>query len=385
MVGSAGAGRAVAGATLLDFAVSPLFIWDTFTDSLSRDLRVSDTGLSLVFSVSLATFTAGVVVGGHVADTVAPRRLALYAGGGVVTGLGTSAVAPSLPVLIAGFGIVLGGATGLGYATAVRVAGTAAAHRGRAVAIVVSAYAAGAVVLAPVAAYLLTFIGRTGTFAALAALLGAVLAGAAVLLPGAGQVSSWRAGARGPKTSHRSAVSAPVPALWTMFLLGSAPALIAFGHAGELAGASGRTVVAVALLNAGNFGGRLLAGPAVDRLGHAPALHLTAAALGGTCVALTVSDHHILRLTALLVLGTQYGALSVLTPVTTAASVPSERFGATFGTVFSGWGVAGLAGPVAAAWLATRTGYDEVTAALVAVAALAWLATVWALAAVRRS
>lgn len=374
----------MAGATLLDFAVSPLFIWDTFTDSLSRDLRVSDTGLSLVFSVSLATFTAGVVVGGHVADTVAPRRLALYAGGGVVTGLGTSAVAPSLTVLIAGFGIVLGGATGLGYATAVRVAGTAAAHRGRAVAIVVSAYAAGAVVLAPVAARLLTFIGRTGTFAALAALLGTVLAGAAVLLPGVGEAPR-RPAAGATKTSPRLPVSAPVPALWAMFLLGSAPALIAFGHAGELAGAPGRTVVAVALLNAGNFGGRLLAGPAADRMGHAPALHLTAAALGGTCVALTVSDHHILRLIALLVLGTQYGALSVLTPVATAASVPAERFGATFGTVFSGWGVAGLAGPVAAAWLATRTGYDGVATALVAVAALAWLATAGALAAVRRT
>lgn len=376
-------GRAVAGATLLDFAVSPLFIWDTFTGSLARDLQVPDTGLSLVFSVSLATFSAGVVIGGRVADAVAPRRLAVLTGGGVVTGLGTAAVAPSLPVLLAGFGVVLGAATGLGYATAVRVAGTAAARRGRAVAIVVSAYAAGAVVLAPVAAWLLAVIGRAGAFAVLAGLLGTALAGAAALLPGA-EGATRRPSSGAAEPSYRLPKSSPVPALWMMFLLGSAPALIAFGHAGGLAGAPGRTVVAVALLNAGNFGGRLLAGPVSDRIGQAPALHATAAALGGGCVALAASDHRAITLAALLVLGMQYGALSVLTPVATASAVPPERFGAVFGIVFSGWGVAGLAGPVTAAWLATRAGYDGVTAALIVLAALAWLATAGALATVRR-
>lgn len=373
----------MAGATLLDFAVSPLFIWDTFTGPLSRDLNVSETGLTLVFSVSLATFSAGVVGGGRVADAVAPRWLAAVTGVGVVVGLGTAAVAPSLPILLVGFGVVLGAATGLGYATAVRVAGTAAARRGRAVAIVVSAYAAGAVVLAPVAAWLLAMIGRTGAFAVLAALLGAALAGAALLLPGAGQAPRGGA-APAAKTATRSPVWGPVPALWTMFLLGCAPALIAFGHAGELAGGPERTVIAVSLLNAGNFGGRLLAGPAADRIGYAPALHATAAALGGACLALTLSDHQAVTLTALLALGTQYGALSVLTPVATAAAVPADRFGAAFGAVFSGWGVAGLAGPVAAAWLATWAGYQEVAAALIALAVLAWGATVWVLASVRR-
>ena len=35
--------RAIVGAVLLDLAVSPLFAWDVFTDSLRRDLGTDDT------------------------------------------------------------------------------------------------------------------------------------------------------------------------------------------------------------------------------------------------------------------------------------------------------------------------------------------------------
>ncbi|MQA15320.1 MAG: MFS transporter [Pseudonocardiaceae bacterium] len=374
--------RALAGAVLLDFAVSPLFIWDAFSASLARDLRVSVPSLSLAFSVGLAAFTAGVLVGGRVADAVAPRRIAVLTGCGVVVGLGTAAVAPSLLVLIVGFGIVLGGATGLGYATAVRVAGTVTAGRGGAMALVVSAYAAGAVVLAPVADRLLAVAGRAGMFASLAVGLGVVVVCAAILLPGTPPPA--RVAPRGGAAVVRL-FRVPVPALWTMFFLGSAPALIAFAHAGQFAGRPQLTVVAVSLINAGNFVGRLIAGPASDRLGHAPVLHATAAALAGSCLALAVApDNPAVTLTALLVLGTQYGALSVLTPVATAEAVPNEQFGTAYGMVFSGWGIAGLAGPVAAAWLATRTGYPAIAAVLVGVAALSWVAVLWASASVRR-
>lgn len=380
MSSSTGAGRALVGAALLDLAVSPLFIWDTFTASLSREIHASAAALSVVFAVGLAAFTTGVLVGGRMADVVAPRRLALIAGVCVVAGLETAALAPGLFLLIAGFGVVLGVGTGVGYATAVRVAGTVTSGRGQAVGIVVSAYAAGAVALAPIASFLLGFLGLGGTFAVLGGGLGLLLMIAAALLSGASPTSS-----RKPTAERGVDPTGIVPALWAMFLLGCAPALIAFAHAGEFAGGRGTTVVAVAMLNTGNFVGRLIAGPASDRVGRAPALHATQAVLAAACVALTLSNRLLVLLAALLALGTQYGALSVLTPTVTADSVPAERFGATYGRVFSGWGVAGLTGPVAAVWLASYTGYHTVAGALVAVAVLAWLATAWTLKALQRS
>lgn len=372
--------RILAGAVLLDFAVSPLFIWDTFTASFARDLEVSETRLSLVFAIGLAAFTTGVLLGGRVADVVPPRALALVTAGGVVTGLGLAGAATSLPVLIVGFGVVLGGTTGLGYATAVRVAGTATARRGRAVGIVVSAYAAGAVVLAPLAAQLLAVAGRAATFAVLAGGLGVALACAAALLPGASQPRSRHTVGWTAHANH-----SPVPALWTMFFLGSAPALVAFAHAGEFAGGPEMTVVAVSLLNAGNFAGRLIAGPASDRVGRAHALYATVTTLGAACIALALSDWPPVTLAALLVLGTQYGAISALTPITTASSVPAERFGTTYGKVFSGWGLAGLSAPVASAWLAIHIGYQGVAGVLVGVSVLAGWATVWGVTAVGRA
>ena len=415
------------GAVLLDFSVSPLFLWDTFSASLSRELHTPAPELGFAYSVGLAAFTAGVLIGGRLADAVAPRRLALVTGGGVVAGLGVTAVAPSLPVLGLGFGIVLGGATGIGYATAVRVAGTVSTRRGGTVAIVVSAYAAGAVVLAPVVDILLNVLGRTGMFISLAALLGVLVTCSGFLLPAFGGPPGRRLGegppgrrlgegppgrrlgegppgrrlGEGPPgrrlgeaprgRAASSGIAAvlpyrvPILALWTMFLLGSAPALIAFGHAGQFARAPELTVVAVLLLNAGNFAGRLIAGPVADRIGHTPTLHITAGVLVAACAVLAVTDHPTILLSALLVLGLQYGAVSVLTPVAVAGPVPADRFGTAYGIVFSGWGLVGFAGPVAAAWLATAASYPAVAGVLIGVAVLFWGAVLWVSTVLRRT
>lgn len=361
--------RALTGAVLLDLAVSPLFAWDVFTDSLGRDLAVSRALLAGVFSVGLLAFMLGVLAGGRAADANSPRRLALVALGGVVLGLLGSAAASSMLVLFLTFGVLVGGSTGLGYATAVRVAGTVATRRGLALGLVVSAYAAGTAVLAPIASTLLQALGRSWTFVVVAAALGVLLALAAALVP-ATRPASDRSDR---STPLRTRPSAPVVALWLAFGLGSAPALAAFAQAGNLAGDVAAVTLAVALLNLGNFAGRLIAGPLSDRIGRRAALHANSALLVIACVPLALGASGALALVALLLLGTQYGALSTLTPAATSDVVPAERFGTTYGLVFTGWGVAGLLAPVAAATLATVIGYGGVYGAFLVVGALSWV------------
>ncbi|WP_433288858.1 MFS transporter [Pseudonocardia sp. CA-142604] len=360
--------RALAGAVLLDLAVSPLFAWDVFTGSLRRDLGVGDAQLASVFSVGLAAFTVGVLVGGRVADSVSPRRLALLTAVGAVLGLLGSAAATSLPILILAFGILLGASTGLGYATAVRVAGTVQSGRGLALGLVVSAYAVGTAVLAPVAAALLVAVGRSGTFVVLAAVLGGVLLAAAALVPG-------RAPSSPRQSRHRARwtrPSRPVAVLWLVFALSSAPALAAFAQAGNLAGTPGAVALAVTLLNIGNFVGRLVAGPLSDRVGRSTALHGNSALLLLACLPPAVGATGPIALVALFLLGTQYGAISTLIPAATADVVPSEQFGSTYGVVFTGWGIAGLLAPVAAATFAAQIGYDGVYRSFMVIAVLAW-------------
>ncbi|MDD7938943.1 MFS transporter [Actinomycetospora lutea] len=358
--------RALGGAVLLDLAVSPLFVWDVFTGALGRELGVGHAVLAGVFSVGLLAFMLGVLVGGRAADRVAPRRLALVALAGTVLGLLGSAAASSVLVLFVAFGVLVGGSTGLGYATAVRVAGTVATGRGLALGLVVSAYAAGSAVLAPVASTLIDAIGRRATLVVLAGALGVLLAVAAALVPGA------RPGARAERAGGRTRPSRSVVALWLAFGLGSAPALAAFAQAGGLAGDAAAVALAVALLNVGNLAGRLVAGPLSDRIGRRAALHANAALLVVACAPLAAGATGSVALVALLLLGTQYGALSTLTPAATSDVVPPERFGTTYGLVFTGWGVAGLVTPVTAAALAGVVGYAGVAVGFLVLAALSW-------------
>jgi len=368
--------RALIGAVLLDLAVSPLFIWSAFSGPLSAEIGVPSSALSLAYAVGLGAFTAGVLVGGWLADRVAAQVLALVVAAVVVAGLVLTGIAQSPGTVVAGYGVLLGGASGVGYATAVRVAASVAGRRGSALALVVSAYAAGAVVLAPVVDVLWDRVGRTATFGVLAGLLGALLLIASALLAGARRPPDPPR-APGARVSIRP-YSIPLIRWWVVFALGSAPALIAFGHAAGLARSSSLAVVAVVLLNSGNFGGRLLAGPVADRTGHGPALHVAAFALVVATLVLALVGHPVATLAALLVIGAQYGAISVLVPMIVADAVPTAVFGTAYGLVFSGWGVVGLTGPIAAGALAEATSYTTVAVALVGVAALFWGAVVWA-------
>ncbi|MPZ62355.1 MAG: MFS transporter [Propionibacteriales bacterium] len=359
--------RTVAGAVLLDLAVSSLFAWGVFVPELSRDLRVSGSALTIVFSVGLVGFTAGVLGGGYAADLVSPRRLAVVSAFGAVCGLLGTAAAGSVAAVVVAFGVVLGLSTGMGYACAVRAAGTVAARRGLVLALVVSAYAGGTIVIAPVAAVLLDLVGRSGTFVVLAALTAVVLGTAAGLLSPDPPPCRSRTGRHGPVLTRNTV------RLWMVFGLGSGPCLAAFGHAGELTTGARAAALGVSLLSAGNLAGRLLAGPVSDRIGRPRALHGNAALLVATCVVLATADHRPTVLAALLALGTQYGALSVLVPAATADTIAAERLGATYGAIFTGWGIAGLLAPLLTVQAAGRLGWDHAFLIFVVPALLTWV------------
>src|SRR5690349_14679831 len=119
--------------------------------------------------------------------------------------------------------------------------------------------------------------------------------------------------------------------------------------------------------NIGNFVGRLAAGPLSDLVGSRVALHANSALLLLACSPLALGAVEPVSLIALLLLGTQY-----LVPAATADVVPRERYGATYGYVFTGWGAAGLLAPIAAAALATTAGFAVVYGLFLISAVVAW-------------
>lgn len=361
-----GRGRRILAALLVDLAVSPLFTWDAFAKSVTRQLGTTPALVTMVFSIGLAAFTVGVLVGGYVSDRQPPRRLILWTGGGCVGGLLGSAMAGSIVGFAISFGVVLGAGSGLGYATSLRLVSTVAERRGLSVGVVVSAYAGGTVVLAPVAAVLLRYIGLGGTLAAIGGGMGLILGTAAQVVPGG--VSYGPEKRDGIKGSWRGREKT-VWALWVVFGLGSAPALAAFGHAGEVAGYGSSAALDIALLSGGSLIGRLAAGRLSDRIGRPVVLQIGAGLLVLASLVLLLSRARAEYASeiALVVLGLQYGAFSALVPAATADAVPKRQFGAVYGRVFTSWGLAGLLAPLGVSGLAGTLGWHAVF--------LAWGAT----------
>lgn len=357
--------RTVVGALLLNLAVSPLFVWNVLADPLAEAVAVSPARVSLVFSLGLVAFSVGVLGGGPLADRMSARTLALASALVSAAGLALAAVAPSLVLLILGFGIIQGVAVGLGYATAVHVAGMI--NRGIVMALVVSAYGAGSAALAPLAHGLLNAYDRTPALLGIAASAGIIALIAAMLLP---------PGATPRTASPSQSAAGPRPLiiglLWLTFGLGSAPGLAAFAFASAFTG--GAAAAAVAALSLGHFAGRLVAGWLTDRLRLAWVLHGFYLLLVIACLALLPSAGVWVGLAALLAVGLQYGALSTLVPLATRSAVSPAIFGRIFGLVFSAWGVVGLGAPALTGLLVNAAGPPAAAAAMLVCAVLGGLA-----------
>ncbi|MBW3605878.1 MAG: MFS transporter, partial [Actinobacteria bacterium] len=188
--------RLLIGGALVNVSLGSLFAWSLFVAPLVDEFGSSAAAVSSVFSVTVVVFAAIVLAGGRVVDRYAPRRLVVASAVIAVCGLSLSASAGSLPWVIAGYGVLFGTANGLGYATAVAIAGRGFdARRGFALGVVVGAYAAGPLVASPLITSLLSSVGWRVTFGALAVGIGAALLIGAVLLGAGPSVDAGDAGA----------------------------------------------------------------------------------------------------------------------------------------------------------------------------------------------
>ncbi|MDP8977043.1 MAG: MFS transporter [Actinomycetota bacterium] len=368
-------------AAAVNLAAGTLFAWSVFVPPLTADLGASPGTLSTVFSASLVVFAMMVLAAGALTDRVGPRSLALASAVTAGAGLGLTAAAPSVAVVALGYGGLFGLASGLGYVTVVTVASTRfGARRGLALGIVVGAYAAGPVVVGPLATVSIDALDWRVTAAILAVGVAAVTSVAAVWLPSspASRESSEASGTDGPSGPTR-VERVGVRWLWLLFLFASVPGLLAFAHTTEIGLERGLTPSSagglVGLLAAGNLAGRLLAGPLSDRFGTVVVMAATLGALAIAVAALGWSASAPAALLALPVVGLEYGAVSTLLPAATADLVARESFGAGYGRAFSAWGVAGLVGPAAGARLHAVAGdYRLAFQASVVAAVLALLA-----------
>jgi MFS family permease len=335
----------VLAGVVANLAVGTLFGWSLVAQPAADAVGMSPGGAAAVFASAIVVLAAVLLVLGWIQRRVGPRRLLL--GAAVLGGAGLllAATAQHPLVLWTGVGLLFGVANGLAYGVSVGLAARVPPpRRGTATGLVVSAYAAGPVLLGVVAPPALGADGWRVSLAVLAVIVAGLLAGAAVLVPA------------GPPEGDRRGRADPVPRrdvalLWVVFAGGTAPALLLFAHAVPVARnlelslrAAG---LAVAALAAGNLIGRLVAGAGSDRIGRLPAVAVALSTAAAAIVALALPTSVPVILAGYLGTGLAYGAVSTLVPAATADRVGAAAFPSAYGVVFTGWGCAGLLAPLA--------------------------------------
>jgi MFS family permease len=337
--------RPVVAGVVANLAAGTLFGWSLVARPASEAVGMSDGGAAAVFASAIVVFAAVLLVLGRVQRRVGPRRLLLWAAVLGGAGLLLAAAAPYALVLWIGVALLFGVANGLAYGVSVGLAARVPpSRRGTASGLVVSAYAAGPVLLGVAAPPALEAVGWRIPLAALGGIVAALLAGAACLAPARPRADDRRG--RSDPVARRD-----VALLWVVFAGGTAPGLLLFAHAMTVAGhlqlslrAAG---LAVSALAAGNVVGRLVGGAWSDRIGRRPAVAVALGTGAVAIVALALPTSVPVVLAGYLGTGLAYGAVSALVPAATADRVGTTAFPTAYGVVFTGWGCAGLLAPLA--------------------------------------
>lgn len=327
---------------------------------------LSDAQGTWAYAICGFTFAVFMVPGGRLQDRFGPRAGATLAG--VCLGLGCilSGLMKSYLGLVLGFGILGGIGMGLGYAAATPAAVRwfGPHRRGLIAGLVVAGYGGAAIYIAPLARYLISEYGLSGSFLALGGFFALVIILAAQFLrmPPAGYVppaapTKVRVNVAGADRTAREMLST-----WQYFALvflfvGSAQAgLLVIANAAILLRETSSEAATYAWMLA-SFGGlvnalgRVGTGFYSDAIGRTNALALNGLA-SAACLFLLPSaiDSGSIPLVFLMV-GVafwQYGGTLSLMPAWTADFFGSKNLGLNYGLVFLGWGIAFFVPQIAA-------------------------------------
>ena len=344
---------------------------------------LTDAQGTWAYAVCGFMFALFMIPGGKIQDRFGPRVGATLGGLFLASGCLVAGVLKSYTGLLWGFGVMGGVGMGLGYAAATPavVKWFGPHQRGLVVGLVVGGYGAAAIYIAPLAKYLISRYGLSGSFIGLGIFFAVVVVAAGRLLtpPPPGYVPP-----RDPREGERSHArtlenwSAPeMLKTWQFYALvflfiGSAQSgLLVIANAAPMLN---KTAGAVAFFAANawilaSFGGlvnatgRVGTGLYSDRMGRSRAYLINGVVAAG-CLFLMprimASGSVLLLFLAVGVAYWQYGGGLALMPSFTADYFGPRNLGFNYGLVFIGWGVAFLM-PQLAGYLKDLTGSLDTT------------------------
>ena len=396
---------AFGGAVLLNVLLGTLYCWSCYLVPLERALGVGRAVLSVVFSLATVAFTVAVAkIGPFLYSRLSPAVIA--SGAALFGGLGMLIASRALPhvsvaPLFAGYALLFGASAGVGYGLSVQISDLPPFGEGLSTGLVTSARAAGAFVFAPVVRLLIDAGGVGNAMAFMGAALLAASVPIFVVFRRGGLASEplsarWRARSdpseATPEARARDAALAPaLVTLWATLGLGVSAGLMVISHAAALLYTHGATpavaAAGVSVVSAFTTLGRVAGGWACDAWGPGgdrgpEGDELPSAALPSAALPSASGAQRVLKLAPLLAIpflcvgaffgssvpaahaalaaaSLTYGVMASAVPVEVRRRVGPRDFARAYGNVYTAWGVAGLAAPLAAGVLYDAAGTYE--------------------------
>ena len=354
----------------INLIMGTLYSWGVIKKALVSDWGWTNTDAALPFTVSAAVFAVTMIFAGRAQDKFGPKLVTIFGGIMLGGGLIASGFATNLTMMVLTFGVIGAIGIGLGYSAATPCAMKwfDSSRKGLIAGIVVSGVGLSPVYMTPITSILLKSYGISNTFIILGVFAIAVVTVLSMFLSNPPEVI-------GTKTTSNQ--SAPVQKgndltwaevakkpqfylLWIMYLLAATAGLMLIAHLPSIAVAQADWKTAgfmlVVILSIFNAIGRLGAGALSDKVGRTRAMMIVfmLQAINMFLFAFYTSIPMLAIGSA--VAGLAYGALFSLFPTTTAEYFGMKNLGVNYGMIFTGWGVAGVIGPMLGGMVADKTG-----------------------------
>ena len=159
-----------------------IYAWSLFVDPLEAEFGWDRSATSVVFTLSIITFCAGMLVAGALEERTSPRTVMLITAACLGLGLIASAFTESLPFIYATYGVLVGAGVGLGTDVVMSVTlKWFPDKQGLASGAMLMGFGGGTMLLSPVVTTMLGTLGWRLTFGALGVIF-AVLVGAGAFI-----------------------------------------------------------------------------------------------------------------------------------------------------------------------------------------------------------
>jgi MFS transporter, OFA family, oxalate/formate antiporter len=345
-----------------------LYSWSILKKALVAEWGWSNTEASLPYTVCILVLAFVTIFGGRLQDKYGPKIIALI--GGLLFGAGLigSAFAKNPTMMVLTFGVISGLGMGFGYAAATPCAikWFEPRKKGLITGIVVSGIGISAIYIAPLTNYLLKIHDIEYAFLFLGILSIVAMTVFSLILRNPHEGFVPQAKKNKPVVAHghdytwremigkRSFVF-----LWLTYLMSAAAGLMLIGHIASIAMVQGNwqagfvLVVVLAIFNAT---GRITGGFLSDKLGRTNAMMIVFLLQAFNMFAFSFYTSIPLLIVGTSIAGLAYGALFSLFPAITADFFGIKNLGVNYGLIFTGWGIAGVIGPILGGRVADLTG-----------------------------